>query len=210
MQEPKNERDTTFCERWLVHHDHARAYRECGFTVNRAFNRCAIAKLAKFRPYLDRVGAKVETQIAKRIAYERGDILGAMAAIGFANAQDYMHEAEFTDPTTQMKEKRYILKPLELLTREQASAIDEVFYDAEHGRIGYTLPVAKTRMTALAVLGENTQALKPKDPKVVHNHLHLEGISNEKLEQAERMFIELVGPQVSREILGLTEDDQSQ
>jgi hypothetical protein len=208
VTEPANERDKNFCDRWLVHHDHARAYRESGFTVNRQFNRCSLEKLKKFRPYLDRLGIKVEAELAKRISYERHDILQAMAAIGFANAQDYMVEAEFTNPGTGIKEKRYILKRLEDLTRLQASAIDEVFYDADMGRIAYSLPVAKTRMVALATLGENTQALKSKDASVVHNHLHLEGVSNEKLEQLERLFIEAVGPQVSREILGLTEDDQ--
>lgn len=196
--EPKTVRDKLFCERWLVHHDHHRAWREAGFAV-RSDRALPLAKLVRFRPYLERMQPKVEMQVAKKIAYERTDILTAIATIGYANAMDYIME----------EGGKWCLKPLHLLTREQAAAIDEVFYDAEAGRVGYSLPGAKTRLAALATLGEQAAGFKKKED--VHNHLHLgQDVPLEKIRQLKQMFIEAMGPQVTREVLGMTEEEPAQ
>ena len=101
------------------------------------------------------------------------------------------------------------LKPLNMLTRDQASAIDSVFWDPDSGRIGYTLPAAKTRLAALTTLGEQAAGFKKKDE--VHNHLHLgQDVPLEKIRQLKQLFIDAMGPQATRELLGMTEEEQAQ
>ena len=88
LMEPKTARDKLFCERWLVHHDHHLAWREAGFAV-RSDRELPLIKLARFRPYLERLQPKVELQVAKKISLERQDILVSIALIGNANVLDY-------------------------------------------------------------------------------------------------------------------------
>lgn len=196
--DPKTARDKKFCDRWLVHHDTHLAWREAGFAV-RSDKELPLIKLARFRPYLERLQPKVELQVAQKISLERQDILAAIAIIGNANALDYIVQVGDT----------WCLKPINLLTREQASAIDNVFWDAESGRIGYSLPAAKTRLAALTTLGEQAADFKKKD--VVHNHLHLgEGVPLEKIRQLKQLFIDAMGPQATRELLGMSEEEQAQ
>lgn len=207
--EPKNERDLKFCERWLVHHDHNRSWRESGFKVHTNSSSQALRKLAIFRRYLERMQPKVELQVAKKIAYDRQDILAAIANIGYANALDYIEEEGVVNPETKVMERHWRLKPLYRLTREQAAAIDEVFWNEAAGTVGYSLPKAKTRLSALTTLGEQAANFKKSD--VVHNHLHLgEHVPLEKIRQLKQMFIEAMGPQVTRELLGMTEEEQAQ
>jgi hypothetical protein len=204
LMEPKNARDKLFCERWLVHHDHHRAWREAGFAA-RSDKELPLAKLARFRPYFERLQPKVELQVAKKISLERQDILTAIANIGNANVLDYI--VEVPNAATGLPEWR--LKPLHQLTRDQGSAIDSVFWDAEQGRIGYTLPAAKTRLAALTTLGEQAADFKKKDD--VHNHLHLgQDVPLDKIRQLKQLFIDAMGPQVTRELLGITEEEQAQ
>lgn len=205
---PTTERDKKFCERWLVHHNHNKAIIEAGYSEKNT-NQMGLQKLVQFRPYLERLRPKVDTEVARKLGYERADILEAIGAIGYCNAQDYIREFTVINPETQMSEQRWGLKPLHELTRAQASAVDEVFYDLEAGRVGYALPKAKTRLTALTTLGE--QAANFKKPGDTHNHLHLgDNVPLEKIRLVKQMFIELMGPQVTRDILGWDETDQAQ
>jgi hypothetical protein len=196
--EPKTARDKAFCERWLTHRDPHQAWREAGFAV-RSDRELPLRKLSRFKPYLERLQPKVELQVAKKISLERQDILAAIATIGNANVLDYIVQVG----------DEWRLKPLHDLTRAQASAIDNVFWDAEAGRLGYSLPSAKTRLSALTTLGEQAADFKQKD--VVHNHLHLgEGVPLEKIRELKQLFIDAMGPKATRELLGMTEEEQAQ
>jgi hypothetical protein len=202
---PSNSRDKAFCERWLVHHDHGKAAAEAGFSETNK-SEAGLRKLAQFRHYLERMRPKVELQVAKKLSYERADILDAIAAIGLCNAQDYIKEFTVVNPVTQMVEMRFGLKPLEELTRAQASAIDSMFYDTEHGRLGYNLPKAKTRLTALNTLGEQ-QANWKRPAGATHNHLHLENLPMDKVLAVKKMFVNLIGVPAAREILGYVDEE---
>lgn len=207
-REPSTDRDKKFCERWLVHHDHNKAYLEAGFVPTRSGG--GLKKLAQYRKYLERNLPRVEIQVAKQIAYERVDILAAIANVGYANVLDYIEPFETVDPETQMLHQHWTLKPLHKLTREQAAAIDEVHYDSVTGRLGYTLPSAKTRLSALTTLGEQAANFKKKGGDI-HAHLHLgENIPMEEILAAKAMLAKLVGPEVVREVLGWSESDQEQ
>ena len=196
--EPRTARDKLFCERWLVHHDAHLAWREAGFAV-RSDRELAPAKVQRFRPFLERLQPKVEMQVAKKISYERHDVLAAIATIGHANVMDYIEHVG----------DEWRLKPLNTLTRAQASAIDNVFWDAATGRLGYSLPAATTRLKALTTLGEQAADFKQKG--AVHNHLHLgQDVPLEKIRELKQLFIDAMGPQATREVLGISEEEQAQ
>jgi hypothetical protein len=202
---PANARDKLFCERWLVHHDHCKAATEAGYSQTNRSD-AGLRKLAQFRHYLERLLPKVELQAAKKLSYERADVLDAIAAIGLCNAQDYIKAFQVVNPVTQMLETHYGLKPLQELTRTQASAIESMFYDAQAGRLGYELPKAKTRLTALNTLGEQNANWK-RPAGVTHNHLHMANLPIEKVQAVKKMFINLIGVQAAREILGYVEEE---
>jgi hypothetical protein len=198
LMEPKTARDRLFVERWLTHRDPHQAWREAGFAV-RSDRELPLIKLARFRPYIERLQPKVELHVAKKISLERQDILASIATIGNANALDYIEQVG----------DEWRLKPISMLTRDQASAIDTVFWDAESGRIGYSLPRAKTRLSALSTLGEQAAGFKKKD--AVHNHLHLgQDVPLEKIRQLKQMFIDAMGPQATPELLGMSEEELAQ
>jgi hypothetical protein len=210
IQEPANERDKKFCERWLVHHDHNKAMDEAGFAASNKNHAAGLQKLMKFRKYLERMQPKVELAVSKKLGYERADILEAIAAIANCNPLDYLKETTLINPTTQMAEQHMVLKPLHELSRAQASAVDSVFFDMTSGRIGYSLPKAKTRLSALTTLGEQAANFKKKDGQV-HTHFHLgDDIPLEKIRAVKQMFIDLMGPRITREVLGFNEEEQAQ
>jgi hypothetical protein len=58
-------------------------------------------------------------------------------------------------------------------------------------------------------LGEQEAVFNKND--VVHNHLHLgENIPLEKIRALKQLFIDAMGPQATRELLGMTEEEQAQ
>ncbi len=203
---PKNEMDLKFCERWLVHHDHVRAYREAGHSDSNNHTRSA-RKLQRFRRYLDARLPKVEAIVSRDIAYERKDILEGIARIAYANALDYV------TPCVNIDEKGnatpgFRMKTILELTREEAAAVDQVSYDHVTGKISYSLPAAKTRLSAFTVLGEQAAGFSKKDNET-HNHLHLHDLDMEKLRHVKGLLIDLVGTEAARQVFGMHDDDQS-
>ncbi len=206
---PTNERDKKFCERWLVHHDHQKAVAEAGF-ANKNHREVGVQKLQRFRPYLERMLPKVELEVAKKIAIERGDILEAIARIGAANPQDYIKPFSVINAETQMLEQGWTMKLLHELTRDQAAALDTVFYSPTLGGMGYTLPTARTRLSALSTLGEQAAGFTKKPDSTIHQHLHFHTIPLEKIRAAKQMFLQLVSQEEARAVFGNTEADQAQ
>jgi hypothetical protein len=112
-----------------VHHDHHRAWREAGFAA-RSDKELPLAQGGAFSALLGAPatqGRVVELLVAKKISLERQDILAAIANMDNANVLDYI--VEVPNAATGLPEWR--LKPLHQLTRDQGSAIDSVFWDAE-------------------------------------------------------------------------------
>lgn len=202
-QEPTNAKDQIFAERYAVHLDHNRAYIESGYQYDVAN---ALRKLHSLKPYIDKLRAKIENKLIGSLSYQRKDILEGIAAIGMANPLDYYHEFEVMDPKTQQVMKGMALKPLKMLTRLQASAIEDMTYHLESGRISYKLPSLATKLNALNTLGENTGATKKKEDGRTSNHVHFHDVPIEKLRDLMQGFSTLLGPQASRAVLGLTEE----
>lgn len=201
---PRTLADVIFCERWVVHHDHQLAYQEAGFKRDSAG---AIRKLQAMRPYIEKMSEKVEKRVTGELAYERKDILDAMANIGLSNIQDYYKEIRVIDEVTKWESRRMELKPLNELTRAQAHAIDNITIDSRTGRATYTIPDAKTKLKALETVGINTKALSQKNPGALHQHLHLNA-TPEQIKGLEEAFKGVFGPVALREIVGLSEEDQ--
>lgn len=204
-REPTNDKDRIFAERYVVHLDHNRAYVEAGWTYDVAN---ALRKLKSLKPYIDKLRLKVETKLIGSLSYDRKTILESMAAIGLANPLDYYHEFETMDPKTQQVVRGMALKPLKMLTRLQALAIEDLTYHMDSGRISYKLPSISTKLSALATLGENTGATKKKEDRG-SQHVHFHDVPIDKLKGLMQEFSTLLGPQASRAVLGLTEDDQN-
>jgi hypothetical protein len=203
--EPQNERDLKFCERWLVHHDPMRAYTEAGFsTSNHSAPKLARRKVERFRRYLQGRLPKIEKLVAKQISYERTDILAGIARIANANALDYVEPYEVIDEATGLLVTKYRMKALTQLTRDQAAAVDTVTYCALTGAITYTLPSAKTRLSAFTTLGEQAAGFSRKDE--THNHLHLHDVPLEKLRHIKGLLIDMVGPNAARQVFGMEYD----
>lgn len=206
--EPRTLADKIFCERYVVHNDHNLAYTEAGHPRDPS---SSIRKLEAMRPYIDKLREKVDRKLLQELTYEKRDILDHMAAIGMANVLDYVewYEIYETDPETKQKvvRKAAALKPLNKLTRLQASAIEEFTYHPERGVFTYSLPSIATKAQMLKVLGENTGAIKREDDGVKHLHLHLKQVDMPVLEQLRELAIKALGSQNARAILGTTEED---
>lgn len=205
-KKPRTMQDMIFCERWVVHHDHLLAYEEAGFKRD---SNGALRKLQAMRQFIEKMQEKVERRVVGELAYERKDILDAMANIGLANILDYYEEVRHIDPETKWESKRYQLKPLHALSRAQAHAVDNVTIDAKTGRATYTIPDAKAKLKALEIVGVNTKAIGGKKPGTLHQHLHLTA-TPEQIKGLEEAFKGVFGPVALREIVGLDEEDQQE
>lgn len=202
---PRSERDKIFCERYLVHSDSRRACEEAGI---KSPDHNAARKLKQMSKYIDPLKAKIEEKLVQDLSYSRKDILDHMAAIALANPHDYYEEFEVLDQATGKMLTGRALKPIQRLTRLQASAIEDMTYHLESGRISYKLPSISTKMNALNTLAETVGVTKKKDDGG-GQHVHFHDVPIEKLRALMQGFSTLLGPQASRQVLGLTEDDQN-
>ena len=200
-KEPENERDRKFCERYLVHRNHVRAFREAGFAESSTINGGPAAKYQRFAAYLDKHLRAVDAVVVHQLAYERVDLLDAMAAIALANPQDFIEKYEvlLEDGTT---EHRIGVRDLMSLPRHLAYAVEEFHCDPTTGVITYTMPSLNTKAKLLKILAENTGAIKRDDLGANHIHLHLKGVPTSVLEQAEAQLIATLGPEKVRALLG--------
>ena len=208
--EPKSERDLKFCERWLVHRDHQRAWGEAGFSVkSRNHSVYANIKFQRLEAYLRRRLPKVEVIAEVRLGYERADILSDIAAIGRCNALDYIKEVDRVDDETGAVTRIKVLKDVSELTRAQAAGIDEVVFNSKLGIIGYTLAPALTRLKALTTLGEQTAGFATKD-ETKHQHVHFHAIDLEKVRELKAQLRAIAPPEMVRDLYGRSEEEAAQ
>lgn len=208
---PPTAKDQIFINQYILHRDHNRAYVEAGFKYDTAG---ALRKAKALEKHIQRLMVPVEKQLVRRLAYEREDILDAMAQVGLTNAQDYIHQYEFVYPPEHPTkagriEMRWGLKPLHMLTREQAFAVEDIAYNAISGVMTYSLPSLTVKHKYLQTLGENTKALNPQNPQHLHQHVHLHGIPTEKLRAIENELVRQLGVDSVRDVIGLTTEDQN-
>lgn len=202
---PKGERELKFCEHWLEHFDPIRAYKQAGYAFSSSNNRRALELYRKFSHHLEKLRAVKTKELAKRLAIRETDILEEIAALGFANAQDYVEVYE--EDGKQLLRR----KPIMQLTRGQASAVTQVEFHPD-GTVTYLLPEPKDKRPALELIGKNFGMF---DQKLIAEHRHMSKqraesigglVSPDKLEMFERMLIEAIGDRAAQNFIGYTRE----
>jgi len=226
MHIPKLERDKAFCAAWLKHFDHAKAWKEAGFSINaKNYYDRARKKLRRFMPYLDPIRKAKAQQVGTQLAIKEDDVLQTMRYVAFANPQDFYVLSdqqvmrEEPDPTKGPDAKKLvpvtydngkpvfhvILKPLHDLTREQAMAV-ETLTSPFGGYGGYKLASHKTKHSYLESIGKNLGLFLDETAKELHTHLHrhthlhLDDVPTDKLEALQRQLISVVGAEQARNL----------
>lgn len=211
MSLPRTDKERAFCESWLQHYDINRAAREAGYSGPK--NRQGgggLRVFERFRAYLEHQLSLKQKAVSKELALDQKDILSEMAAIGFANAQDYVAiveepvKDEKTGAISMVRRERQ--KPLMELTRAQAAAVSEVTFHPD-GRVTYQLPDERSKHPYLKDLGQHLGLFHPK-LIAEHRHAHMHaaisfrGMDTRKLAEAESMLLEAMGPE-GRRMLGI-------
>jgi hypothetical protein len=224
---PANVRDKKFCDGWLAHYDHNRAYVEAGFSAkSRRRYHLAKAKLKRFMPFLRPFQEAKAQQVGKQLAIKDGDVLETMKAVAYANILDYyersdeplMREVHDKDGNVKLEpvmfQGRPVFKmepkPLYELTREQTMGVEPVY---AFGRlVGYQTASLKVRHQYLESLGKNLGlwledlVKRRENERHKHVHLHLEAVPTEKIVEIEQLLIGVVGPEFARS-LGISSEE---
>lgn len=202
---PKGEREQKFCEHWLEHFDPIRAYKQAGYAVNSSMNRRSLELYRKFSHYLEKLRAVKGKELAKRLAIRETDILEEIAALGFANVQDYVEV--YTENGKELLRR----KPIMQLTRGQASAVTQVEFHPD-GTVTYLLPEPKDKRPALELIGKNFGMF---DQKLIAEHRHMSKqraesigglVSPDKLAMFEKLLIEAIGDRAAQSFIGYTRE----
>jgi hypothetical protein len=224
---PRTDRDRKFCERWLVHFDHKRAYKEAGFSMNRAGPAEAAKKLEQFTEYLRPFKEAKAREVAKVLVVEQEDVLKAMSRKAVFDPGDFVETSDtaktqtVSDPETgELIEQPVVwegkpifasrLKPFESLTSEQRQTV-EIVADSG-GEVRYRLPSIREQHTHLISLGRQygmfIEKLITERHLHRHNHAHmqLDGVPTAKLEDLTLELLPYVGAEFATQ-LGFTQQD---
>ncbi|HWG75493.1 MAG TPA: terminase small subunit [Steroidobacteraceae bacterium] len=210
---PNSERDRKFCQRWLVHFDHVRAYQEAGFKGKAHFIATrAKQKLERFAAYLQPLQEAKARKVGEQLAIGEEDVLRGMAAVAFLDPGDFVEQS--SDPLTDDKGNvvqfngqpvyPLRLKPLNKLTREQRAAVDVV--TSKRGHVSYRLPDSSIRHRYQDSIGRQLGMFAEKlilerhSLKRTHVKLDLTGVPTSQLEQMTRMLLPLLGEDFAREL----------
>ena len=229
---PRSDRDRKFCERYLVHFDKDRAYREAGFATKGqgTASRESAAKLAKFADYLRPFKDAKARILAERLAIDSETVLKAMAQKVFFDPSGFYERTnkpltEWTKPRGKKEPVEQVqtwngepiygerLKPYSDLTPEQR-AIVQITSDTG-GVIRYRLPTIVEQHQYLTSLGRQFGMFAEKLIVERHNHKHVhhsltfENVPTQKLVNLERQLLPLVEPEFARR-LGYTPDEIEQ
>jgi hypothetical protein len=190
---PKDDHETRFCEAWLRHHDHRKAWVDAGYspiTVHQARK-----KLITLTPYLERIQRSVSSAVAKKFVLDQQSILDEMIAVGFANPQDYIEEyVELVDDQPVTKQVR---KNIMKLSRAQAAAVTQIDFHPD-GTVSYKLPDADAKHPFLKDLGQHLGLFHPKliqehRHKHMHAHIDMKDVNQEALMEAEAQLLKALG-----------------
>ncbi len=224
---PVTDADKMFCERWLIHHDKDRAYREAGFNPNGSDGTRAGAKLEKFAEWMRPVWEAKAKIMAERLAVDAEKVVNGMAQKAFVDPSSFYERTsqpleewvdvpdcklEVTRPVTWDGKPVYgeRLKPYSDLTPEQQAAVE--ITGTEGGRIHYRLPNIKEQHQYLSSLGTQIGLFAQKliierhTHRHTHQHLTFEGVPSTKLASLQRAMLPLVGVEFARR-LGYTAEE---
>jgi Terminase small subunit len=225
---PQTDRDKVFCERWLIHFDKDRAYKEAGFTTtsNRAGN-LALNKLERFADYLRPIRDAKAKIVAERLMIDADQVLQGMVKKVFFDPTSFYERSP--QPLTHMvavegkKEKveqvrtwhgspvyGERLKPYSDLTPEQRAVV-EITSDAGE-QLRYRLPTIREQHTYLTSLGRQFGMFAEKliierhQHKHQHHHLSFNDVPTAKLNALTRQMLPMVDMEFAQ-MLGFTPED---
>lgn len=196
---PRDDRDRLFCEKWLEHFDHTRAYIEAGFATHTGEGSTAkkkgvysnttsraLKKLQSFWTYLEPLRMEKARAVAQQVVLNAADVLDIMGRHAKIAVQEFIEpnptaltesvknaSGEWvTQPLLEDGKPVYgtRLKPIERLTPEQASIVQVT--GQEGGHVRYRLPTIRERQGFLVALGRQMGLFLDKIIMETHNHQH--------------------------------------
>ena len=227
---PIKDQDKRFCERWLVHFDKDRAFREAGFACNVGYGTRALNKLEQFAEYLRPLREAKAKVVAERLAIDGDAVLQGMTKRVFFDPTMFFERA--SEPLTEwvhvpgctLEVQRPIewdgkpvygerLKPYADLTPEQRQVVE--ITGESGGQIHYRLPTIREQHMFLTSLGKQFGLFAEKLimerhlHKHTHAHLTFENVPTQKLTALTRQMLPLVGLEFAQS-LGYTAADIEQ
>lgn len=228
---PLTAEDKLFCERWLIHFDKDRAYREAGFgkAGGRYVGHLAISKLEKFADYLRPIQEAKAKAMAERLAVDSEKILEGMTKKVFFDPTSFYERTQ--DPLTEtVKEKvngetveveRPILwdgkpvygermRPYSDLTPEQQAVVE--ITSTAGGRIQYRLPSIREQHQYFTSIGRQFGMFAEKLILERHNHTHkhthlsFEKVPTQRLTELSRQMLPLVDREYAQ-MLGFSPEE---
>jgi hypothetical protein len=225
---PQTDRDKLFCERWLIHFDKDRAYKEAGFKWNPSSGgNQALNKLEKFADYLRPIRDAKAKLVAERLLIDQDQVLQGMVKKVFFDPTTFFERS--TEPLKHMvavegaKEKQeqvrtwhgqpvYAerLKPYSDLTPEQRIVV-EITSDTGD-QIRYRLPTIREQHSYLTSLGRQFGLFAEKliierhQHKHQHHTLDFTNVPTAKLNALTRQMLPLVDLEFAQ-MLGYTPED---
>lgn len=222
---PRTALERKFCERWLHHFDHVRAYKEAGFKNTRNNAQMAAKLLERLDKHLRPLREAKAREVAKLLTASDEDVLKAMSAKAVFNADDFVEVA--TSPKTRtikIGDKESIepiewdgqpvfasrLKPWEKLTPDQKRTV-EVIGDSG-GEVRYRLPNTREQHQYLTSVGRQygmflEKIIQEKHfHRHQHQHLEIEAMPTAKLQSLTAQLLPFVGQEFASQ-LGFTPDD---
>jgi Terminase small subunit len=224
---PQTDRDKLFCERWLIHYDKDRAYREAGFSAQKNAGHLASAKLEKFADYLRPIRDAKAKIVAERLAIDSDAVLQGMVKKVFFDPTTFFERS--TEPLTHLvhvegKTEKVEqvrtwngqpvygerMKPYSDLTPEQRSQVE---ITSEAGdRLRYRLPNIREQHAYFTSLGRQFGLFSEKlvierhHHKHQHHHLDFANVPTEKLNALTRQMLPMVGLEFAQ-MLGYTPEE---
>jgi hypothetical protein len=225
---PQNARDRLFCERWLIHFDKDRAWREAGFAVNAATSTESRSKIDKFAEYLRPIREAKAKIMAERLAITSEQIVDGMTKRVFFDPVSFFERS--SEPLTEMVKPskrsktlvervvtwdgkpvyRERLKPYSDLTPEQ-QAIVEITSEAGQ-QLKYRLPNIREQHMYLTSLGRQFGMFAEKliierhRHSHVHGHLTFDNVPSAKLSALTHQLLPLVELEFAQS-LGFTAEE---
>lgn len=196
-----------FCEAYLSHYNKDRAARDAGYAGgqgNRIFRR--------FKVYLSQRQIQKEAETTKTMVAGQKEILEELIALGMANPLDYIETYEHLDADGIMQTK-VRQKPLTSLTRLQAASVSNIRF--KDGVATYRIPDVREKIQGLISAGRHFGMFHDKLIQE-HRHLHMKqgvdltDVGSALLEEIETKLLQVLGPEKSRLLLGVTHEGQYQ
>jgi len=224
---PQTDQEKRFCERWLIHFDKNRAWREAGYSPSGDGGTGPGKMLEKFADHLRPIREAKAKIMAERLAVDAEKIVAGMASKVFFDPTTFYERtlAPLTEwvklPRAKERTERVVtwdgqpvygerLKPYSDLTPEQQAVVQ--ITNTEGDRIRYRLPTIGEQHSYLTSLGTQIGLFAQKliverhTHRHTHQHLSFDGVPTQKLTNLTRQMLPLVGLEFAQR-LGYTAED---